>query len=77
METNHYEGVRLRACQKTIYRYIYSEDGVAQELWWYLPQHRKYRKPRCASMRLPPKLDRDISILFRPDDAARRRRFGH
>lgn len=33
-----YEGAKLRVCQETIYRYIYSEEGMAQELWWYLPE---------------------------------------
>ncbi|QFU00006.1 hypothetical protein FIU85_21975 (plasmid) [Roseovarius sp. THAF8] len=32
-----YEGAKLRVCQETIYRYIYSKEGMAQELWWYLP----------------------------------------
>ena len=26
----------VRVCQETIYRYIYSREGMAQELWWYL-----------------------------------------
>jgi transposase, IS30 family len=72
-----YEGEKLRVCQETIYRYIYSKEGMAQELWWYLPQHRKFRRPRRARKRLPPKFDRDVSILFRPDDVAHRRQFGH
>jgi IS30 family transposase len=25
-----------RVCQETIYRYIYSKEGMSQELWWYL-----------------------------------------
>lgn len=72
-----YEGAKPRVCQETIYRYIYSKDGMAQELWWYLPNHRKYRRPRYARKRLPPKFGRDVSILFRPDDVAHRRQFGH
>nr|WP_321507428.1 hypothetical protein [uncultured Celeribacter sp.] len=48
------------ACQETIYRYIYSKEGMAQELWWYLPEHRKSRKPQRARKRLPPKFDRDV-----------------
>ncbi|WP_367181548.1 IS30 family transposase [uncultured Ruegeria sp.] len=72
-----YEGARLRVCQETIYRYINSREGMADELWWYLPEHRMYRRPRRARKRLPPKFDRDVSILFRPDDVAHRRQFGH
>jgi IS30 family transposase len=35
------------------------------------------RKPRRARKRLPPKLHRDVSILFRPDEVTHRRQFGH
>ena len=69
-------GAKLRICQETIYRHIYSKEGMADELWWYLLQHRKYRKPRRARKRLLPKFDLDVSILFRPDDVAYRRQFG-
>jgi IS30 family transposase len=72
-----HEGARQRVCQETIYRYIYSKDGMADELWWYLPEHRKSRRPRRARKRQAPKFDRDVSILFRPDDVAHRRQFGH
>ena len=72
-----HEKAPLRVCQETIYRYIYSKDGMRDELWWYLPTHRKARHPRRARKRLPPKFHRDVSILFRPDDVAHRRQFGH
>ncbi len=72
-----HEGAKLRVCQETIYRYISSKEGMAQELWWYLPEHRKARRPRRARKHLQPKFDRDVSILFRPDDVAHRRQFGH
>jgi IS30 family transposase len=39
--------------------------------------HRKNRTPRRARKRQKPKFDRDVSILFRPDDVAHRRQFGH
>lgn len=72
-----YEGAPRRVCQETIYRYIYSKEGLAQELWWYLPTHRKSRRPRRARKRPPPKFHRDVSILFRPDAVAQRQEFGH
>jgi IS30 family transposase len=71
------DGAKQRVCQETIYRYIYSKEGMAQELWWYLPEHRRARRPRRARKRCAPKFDRDVSILFRPDDVAHRREFGH
>lgn len=36
-----HEGAQPRVCQETIYRYLYSKEGMAQALWWYLPNHRK------------------------------------
>lgn len=67
----------LRVCQETIYRYIYSNEGKSHDLWWYLPSHRVSRRPRRARKRQEPKFHRDVSILFRPDDVAHRRQFGH
>jgi IS30 family transposase len=72
-----FKGLSLRVCQETIYRYIYSKEGMDQELWWCLPEHRKARRPRRARKRQKPKFDRDVSILFRPDAVAHRRQFGH
>ena len=72
-----HDRVPIRVCQETIYRYVYSKEGQEKELWWYLPRHRKNRIPRRARKRQKPKFDRDVSILFRPDDVAHRRQFGH
>jgi IS30 family transposase len=36
-----HERAPLRVCQETIYRYIYSKEGMTQELWLSLPEHRK------------------------------------
>ncbi|EPX75694.1 TRm24 putative transposase [Salipiger mucosus DSM 16094] len=68
-----HEDAHLRVFRKTIYRYMYSKEGMAQEHWWYLPEHRKARRPRRACKRQAPKFDRDVSILFRPDNVAHRR----
>jgi len=48
------EGAKLPACQETIYRYIYSKEAMAQEVWCHLPEHRKPRRSRRARKRLPP-----------------------
>ena len=60
------ERAKLRVCQETIYRYIYSRDGMRDDLWWYLPTHRVARRPRRMRKRREPKFHRDVSILFRP-----------
>lgn len=67
----------LKRHKSTIYRYIYSKEGMAQALWWNLPELRKSLRPRRARKRQAPKFDRDVSILFRPDDVAHRHQFGH
>ena len=72
-----HERAPLRVCQETIYRYIYSKEGQREDLWWYLPTHRVARRPRRTRRRREPKFHRDVSILFRPDDVAHRRQFGH
>jgi IS30 family transposase len=72
-----HEGAPLRVCQETIYRHIYSKEGLRDELWWYLPTHRVACRPRRARKKHSPKFHRDVSILFRPDVVAHRRQFGH
>ena len=71
------EGARPRVCQETIYRHVYSREGVREELWWHLPNHRMARRPRRARKRLQPKFGRELSILFRPEAVAHRTEFGH
>ena len=71
------ERAPLRVCRETIYRYIYAKEGLREELWWYLPSHRKARRPRRARKRRAPKFHRDVSILFRPEAVAQRSQFGH
>ncbi|WP_253949016.1 hypothetical protein [Mangrovicoccus sp. HB161399] len=44
-----HQGAELRVCRETIYRCICSKEGMAQELWWHLPERRKSRRPcRCT-----------------------------
>lgn len=64
-------------CQETIYRHVYSREGMREELWWHLPTHRMSRRPRRARKRLPPKFGPELSILFRPEAVAHRTEFGH
>ena len=71
------ENARPRVCQETIYRHVYSREGMSDELWWHLPNHRMTRRPRRARKRLPPKFGRELSILFRPEAVAHRTEFGH
>jgi IS30 family transposase len=40
-----YENTSIRVCQETIYRFVYSAEGMKEDLWWYLPKHRRKRRP--------------------------------
>ena len=66
------EGARPRVCQKTIYRHVYSKNGMQSELWWHLPNHRMSRPPRRARKRQAVRFGREVSILFRPEAVAHR-----
>ena len=48
------ERANLRVCQETNYCYIYSKDGMRDDLWWYLPTHRAARRPRRTRRRRDP-----------------------
>ena len=56
------ERAKLRVCQETIYRYIYSKDGMRDDLWWYLPTHRVARRPRRTRKDLPHQARRSITF---------------
>lgn len=38
-----YDNAPVRVCQETIYRFVYSKEGMKEDLWWYLPEHRRKR----------------------------------
>ena len=58
-------------------RFVRSKEGLKENLWWHLPERRRKRRPRHARRRRAPKFRPENSILFRPDDGAHRRQFGH
>ena len=62
--------------RSTVYRES-KRNGFKDDLSWHLSTHRVARRPRGTRRRKEPKFHRDVSILFRPDDVAHRRQFGH
>lgn len=72
-----FENAVPRVCQETIYRYIYSREGMKQELWWYLLNHCKSRLPRRARKKLKSKFHRDVSTLVCPEVVAQRKKLEH
>jgi len=44
-----HERASLRVCQEAAYRYIHSKEGMARDLWWYLPTRRKAHNSRSPA----------------------------
>jgi IS30 family transposase len=72
-----YEKAPVRVCQETIYRFVYSPKGMKEDLWWYLPEHRRKRHPRKGRAPKKPKIYPDLGIANRPEIIGDRIQFGH
>ncbi|MCE6949654.1 IS30 family transposase [Cereibacter sphaeroides] len=71
------DGGRPRVCHETIYRYVYSQDGRAQELAQHLPERRRFRKPRFARKPRGLVFPERCMIRHRPQAVKDRQEFGH
>ena len=72
-----YENAPVRVCQETIYRFVYSKEGMKEDLWWYLPEHRRKRRPRKGRTPKKPKINPELGIANRPAIISDRVQFGH
>jgi len=72
-----YEKAPVRVCQETIYRFVYSTEGMSEDLWWYLPEHRRKRRPRKGRVPKKPKINPELGIANRPEIIGERVQFGH
>jgi len=72
-----YEKAPVRVCQETIYRFVYSAEGMKEDLWWYLPEHRRKRRPRKGRVPKKPRINPELGIANRPEIIADRIQFGH
>ena len=72
-----YEKAPVRVCQEAIYRFVYSPEGMKEDLWWYLPEHRRKRRPRKGRAPKNPKIHPDLRISNRPEIIGDRVQFGH
>lgn len=50
---------------------------MKEDLWWYLPEHRRKRRPRKGRVPKKPKIHPDLSISNRPKIIGDRAQFGH
>lgn len=72
-----HEDHRQRVCHETIYSYVYSKDGQAQELGRHLPERRRKRKARYARKPRSLVFPERCMIRYRPDAVRKREAFGH
>ena len=50
---------------------------MQEDLWWYLPAHRRKRRTRKGRRPKKPKIRPDLGIANRPEIIANRVQFGH
>jgi len=72
-----YENAPVRVCQETIYRFVYSKEGMKEDLWWYLPEHRRKRCTRKGRTLKKPKINPELGIANYPVIIGDRVQFGH
>ena len=72
-----YEKAPVRVCQETIYRFVYSLEGMKEDLWWYLPEHRHKRRPHKGRVPNKPKIHPGLGIFNRPEIVGNCIQFGH
>ncbi|MEH6524201.1 MAG: IS30 family transposase [Sulfitobacter sp.] len=60
-----------------MYRFVYSPEGMKEDLWRYLPEHRRKRRPRKGRAPKNPKIHSDLRISNRPENIGDRVQFGH
>ena len=71
------ENTPVRVCQETIYRFVYSAEGMKEDLWWYLLELRRKRRLRKGRAPKKPKIHPDLGIANRPEIIGMRIQFGH
>ena len=70
-------GSGVRVCHETIYRFVYGEHGQARDLFRFLPEHRRRRRPRRARRRHERFAPDALAIRHRPPEIAAGEEFGH
>lgn len=70
-------GSGVRVCHETIYRFVYGKHGQARDLFRFLPEHRRRRRPRRARRRHERFAPDALAIRHRPAEIAAREEFGH
>ena len=64
-------------CHETIYRYVYREENLQEDLKQFLPRHHKKRRKWSGRRVHRGQIERRVSIHDRPKSVDRRKKFGH
>ena len=67
----------LTVSHETIYRYVYSKHSYERDLYLYLPEHRRRRRPRNVRRTRGVRLPNALALQNRPDNVSDRQEFGH
>jgi len=67
----------LTISHETIYRFVYSQQSHERDLYLYLPEHRRRRRPRNARRTRGVRLPDALALQNRPDIVSDRHEFGH
>jgi len=68
---------RTAICHETIYRYIYSPEGIKRHLYEYLVRHHRKRRPWYGRSLYRRGIPNRVNIRFRPKAINNRKTFGH
>lgn len=67
----------MRVSHETIYRYAYSKDGRAENLYHHLPRHRRNRMRRGMRKQHEGQFREELTINNRPEAVGERAQFSH
>jgi IS30 family transposase len=67
----------IRVSHETIYRFAYSKDGLEEQFYRYLPEHRRRRRPRGVRRHQRTHILDTQSLSHRPGRVSDRSEFGH
>jgi IS30 family transposase len=72
-----FENGAFGICHETIYKYVYSNQDSEADLFRFLPEHRRKRRPRNVRRQRGVELPAMLAYKNRPSEVNERNQFGH
>lgn len=72
-----FENGAFGICHETIYKYVYSNQDSEADLFRFLPEHRRKRRPRDVRRQRGVELPAMLAYKNRPSEVNERNQFGH